>query len=77
MRGAEGRIIAPESQGRRAFRAIAPRKPTLRDDATFASLIRALPAGHLKSRQAEVAALARRLSALRAAVTARAEGGTS
>lgn len=55
----------------------APRKPTLRDDATFASLIRALPAGHLKSRQAEVAALARRLSALRAAVTARAEGGTS
>lgn len=56
---------------------VTPRKPTLRDDATFASLIRALPAGHLKSRRTELAALARRLSALRAQAAARAEGGTS
>lgn len=55
--------------------AVAPRKPTLRDDATFASLIRALPAGSLKSHRGQLQALVRRLSALRAEVAARAEGG--
>lgn len=54
---------------------VTPRKPTLRDDATFASLIRALPAGNLKSHRAELAALVRRLAALRAQSAARAEGG--
>ncbi len=54
---------------------VTPRKPTLRDDATFASLIRALPAGSLKSHRSQLQALVHRLSALRAEVAARAEGG--
>jgi DNA-binding transcriptional MerR regulator len=52
----------------------APRKPTQRDDATFASLIRALPRGSLQARQPELAGLAQRLRSLRARVAARAEG---
>jgi DNA-binding transcriptional MerR regulator len=54
----------------------APRKPTRRDDATFASLIRALPKGSLQSRQPEISGIAVRLRALRARLAARAEGGT-
>jgi hypothetical protein len=53
----------------------APKKPTLRDDATFASLIRALPQGSLRAQQPKLADLARRLADLRARMTARAEGG--
>jgi DNA-binding transcriptional MerR regulator len=63
-----------------AFTAAAPqpatlRKPTRRDDATFASLIRALPQGSLQSRQPEIAGIALRIRALRARLAARAEGG--
>ncbi len=54
---------------------LTPRKPSLRDDATFASLIRALPRGSLRSRRDELAALASRLAALRARTAGRAEGG--
>ena len=54
-----------------------PRKPSLRDDATFASLIRALPAGSLKTHRSEITALARRLATLRLQVASRAEGGRS
>jgi hypothetical protein len=54
----------------------APRKrPVLRDDATFSSLIRALPPEGLRGQVSDVADLARRLSALRARVAARADGG--
>jgi DNA-binding transcriptional MerR regulator len=53
-----------------------PRKPTLRDDTTFASLIRALPPRSLTSHRAEVAALARQLATLRAQAAARAQGGS-
>jgi DNA-binding transcriptional MerR regulator len=52
----------------------APRKPTLRDDATFASLIRALPRGSLQARQPEISGIALRLRALRDRLAARAEG---
>lgn len=51
-----------------------PRKPTLRDDATFASLIRALPRGALQARQPEVSGIALRLRSHRARLAARAEG---
>jgi DNA-binding transcriptional MerR regulator len=51
-----------------------PRKPSLRDDATFASLIRALPAGSLKSQRPELAGLVGRMAALRARAASRAEG---
>jgi DNA-binding transcriptional MerR regulator len=54
----------------------APRKPTQREDATFASLIRALRRGSLQARQPEVAGIALRIRALRARVAARAEGGS-
>ncbi len=54
----------------------APRKPTPRDDATFPSLIRALPHGALAANRAQVADLARKLASLRARLAARAEGGT-
>ena len=53
----------------------APKRPTLRDDATFASLIRALPSSSLAGRSSELATLARRLSTLRAQMVRRAEGG--
>lgn len=52
----------------------APRKPMLRDDATFASLVRALPPGSLQARQPELAGIARRLRALRDRLAARADG---
>lgn len=51
------------------------RRPTLREDTTFASLIRGLPSKHLVKSQSEVNTLARRLAALRATVAARADGG--
>ena len=51
-------------------------KPTLRDDATFASLIRALPHGSLQARQHDLARILPRLRALRARLAARAEGGS-
>jgi DNA-binding transcriptional MerR regulator len=53
----------------------APRKPTQRDDATFASLIRALPRGSLQAHQPELSGIALRLRSLRARLSARAEGG--
>ena len=51
------------------------RKPTLRDDTTFSSLIRGLPRGSLRAHRSDLADLARKLSALRARVAERAEGG--
>jgi DNA-binding transcriptional MerR regulator len=53
----------------------AGRQPTQRDDATFASLIRALPPGRLAAARPEIAALAARLAALRARLAERAETG--
>lgn len=53
-----------------------PRKLTLRDDTTFACLIRQLPTARLASRRVELAGLARRLAALRALAAARADGST-
>jgi len=52
-----------------------PKKPTLRNDATFASLIRALPRNPVAGNRPQLAEIARRLSALRARMAARAEGG--
>jgi DNA-binding transcriptional MerR regulator len=54
----------------------APRKPTFRDDATFASLIRALPRGSLKVNQPELGRLAAQMRALRSRLSVRAEGGS-
>jgi DNA-binding transcriptional MerR regulator len=51
------------------------RKPTQRDDATFASLIRALPRGSLKTPHPQLTEIALRLSALRALFADRADGG--
>jgi DNA-binding transcriptional MerR regulator len=51
-----------------------PRKPALREDATFASQIRALPRGHFAKARPELAVLARRLSALRSLMADRADG---
>lgn len=53
----------------------APRQPTLRDDASFACLVRALPAKALARSAPEIAALARRLVALRTQMANRADGG--
>jgi DNA-binding transcriptional MerR regulator len=53
----------------------APRKPTQRDDATFASIIRGLRRGSLQARQTDVAGIVHRLRDLRARLAARAEGG--
>ncbi|TAG15861.1 MAG: MerR family transcriptional regulator [Rhodobacterales bacterium] len=53
----------------------APRQPNLRDDASFASLIRALPPKALLGSAPQIAVLARRLAALRSEVASRAEGG--
>ncbi|MES2914631.1 MAG: MerR family transcriptional regulator [Pseudomonadota bacterium] len=50
-------------------------KPTLRDDVTFASLIRTLPRGSLQARRRELAGIVPRLRALRARLASRAEGG--
>ena len=52
-----------------------PRKPKERTDATFASLIRALPRGSLRRNQPQLADLARKLAALRSRLAERAEGG--
>jgi DNA-binding transcriptional MerR regulator len=54
---------------------LAPRKPTLHDDKSFASLIRALPAESLLVLAPEISPLARRLAALRARCAERADGG--
>ena len=67
---------APPAFAAAAPTPVAPRKPTRRDDATFASLIRALPHGSLQSRQPEIAGITLRLRALRARLATRAEGGT-
>ncbi len=61
---------APPAFGAQA----APRKPTQRDDATFASLIRALPQGSLQAHRPELAGIAARLRSHRARLAARAEG---
>ena len=53
-----------------------PKKPTQRDDATFASLVRQLPHGAAMKHQPQLAEIVRRLTALRARMAARAEGGT-
>jgi DNA-binding transcriptional MerR regulator len=53
----------------------APRQPTLRDDASFACLVRALPAKAIARSAPEIAALARRLVALRTQMANRADGG--
>ncbi len=57
-----------------AFATPAPRKPTQRDDVTFASLIRGLPRGSMQARQTELAGLALRLRTLRARLAARTDG---
>jgi DNA-binding transcriptional MerR regulator len=54
----------------------APRKPTQRDDTTFASLVRQLPRTAATKHQPQLAEIVRRLTALRASMAARAEGGT-
>lgn len=51
-----------------------PKPPSRRDDATLASLIRALPKGHAGASGPHVAALARRLSELRTTLADRAAG---
>jgi DNA-binding transcriptional MerR regulator len=50
-------------------------KPNLPEDRTVASLIRALPVGRGAGRAGELAAIVRRLSALRAQMVSRADGG--
>jgi DNA-binding transcriptional MerR regulator len=50
------------------------RKPTLPEDRTFASLIRALPVGGPDGKRTELADVARRLTALRAVMADRADG---
>ncbi len=52
-----------------------PRQPSLRDDTSFAILLRALPPKAFTSGLAEVAALRGRLIRLRAEMAARADGG--
>ena len=56
-------------------KAPAPKKPTLRTDATFASLIRALPRNAPSLNPNQLAETAQKLAALRARLAARAEGG--
>jgi DNA-binding transcriptional MerR regulator len=53
----------------------APKKPTLRDDVTFASLIRGLPHASRPADRGELSRLAQRLADHRARLVARAEGG--
>ncbi|WP_374644065.1 MerR family transcriptional regulator [Tabrizicola sp.] len=61
-----------------AARAPEPRPPASpRDDATFASRIRRLPAGSLAAARPELARIAGRLAALRARLADRAEGGSA
>ena len=56
-------------------RVAAPKKPSLRNDTTFASLIRALPRNTPTRNPQQLAEIAQRLAALRARMAARAEGG--
>lgn len=56
-------------------RTAVPKKPTLRNDTTFASLIRALPRNVPARNPQQLAEIAQRLAALRARMAARAEGG--
>ena len=56
-------------------RPVPPKKPTLRNDVTFSSLIRALHRDVSKRNRHDLAEIARRLAALRARMAARAEGG--
>ncbi|WP_294983198.1 MerR family transcriptional regulator [Tabrizicola sp.] len=56
-------------------RTMPPKKPTLRTDTTFASMIRTLPRNSGSGNRRELAEIARRLAALRARLAARAEGG--
>jgi DNA-binding transcriptional MerR regulator len=56
-------------------RAAAPKKPTLRNDTTFASLIRALPRNGSTRNPQQLAEIAQKLAALRARMAARADGG--
>lgn len=67
---------APPAFGTAVPAPAAPRRPTRRDDATFAGLIRSLPPGALHSRAPEIAGIALRIRALRARLAARAEGGS-
>lgn len=68
---------APPAFGASAVSApVARRRPTLREDATFSSLIRGLPRGALQARQPELVRIALRLRALRARLVSRAEGGS-
>jgi DNA-binding transcriptional MerR regulator len=65
---------SPPALARAAAPKPVPKKPTLRDDVTFSSLIRALPRNVPVSHPAELAEVARRLANLRARMVARAEG---
>lgn len=56
-------------------RTAVPKKPTLRTDTTFASLIRALPRNAPTLNPQKLAEIARKLASLRARMAARAEGG--
>lgn len=56
-------------------RTATPKKPTLRNDTTFASLIRALPRNAPSLNPNQLAEIAQKLVALRARLAARAEGG--
>jgi len=55
-------------------RTATPKKPTLRNDTTFASLIRALPRNALTRNPQQLAEIAQKLAALRARMATRAEG---
>jgi len=68
-------LFAAAAAAPAAVPASAPARPTLRDDASFSSLIRALPAESLFVAAPKIAPLARRLAALRAQMAARADGG--
>lgn len=52
------------------------KKPTLPDNVTFSSLIRKLPRNSAMKNPGQLAAIVRRLAALRARMVERAEGGT-
>ena len=67
---------APPAFGAAAPAPATPRKPTRRDDATFAGLIRSLPPGALHARAPEIAGIALRIRALRTRLAARAEGAS-
>jgi len=76
-----GQALLPlfEAEPSRAGTAVLPSgpgsRPSLRDDASLAALVRAMPRGALTAHRAEIAALASRLSALRGDLVARSQGG--